>query len=145
MTNAYTQTFDRLTICALDREQHERTCGYWYTVQSRMTAHTAFATKAQAMRWLERLGLTIAQELPDAGTHGFQPIIGAYRRSSHMDVAEFEALRGELVPCLDNAQYTKGVITEDADGIRTLHHLNCNVPREVYDYRLTREAEELAA
>ncbi|EHK77704.1 hypothetical protein SM0020_12290 [Sinorhizobium meliloti CCNWSX0020] len=141
----YTQTFDRLTICALDPEQHERTCGYWYVVQNMHGPHTAFRTKAQAMRWLERLGLTIERELPEAGQHDFQWIKGGYRRSSHMDVAAFAALQGVEVPCLDNAQYTKGVITTDADGIRTLHHLNCNAPREVYDYRLTREEEELAA
>lgn len=138
----YTRTYEGLTICSLTQEQHERTCGYWYTVQSRATAHTAFRTKAQALRWLAQLGLTIANELPEAGTHSFQPIAGSYRRSSHMDVAAFAELQGETVPCLDNAQYTKGIITLDADDLRTLHHLNCNVEREIYDYRLTREAEE---
>lgn len=141
----YAQTFDRLSICALTQEQHERTCGYWYTVQNAMMAHTAFATKAEAMRWLERRGLTIEHELPEAGEHGFQKIIGSYRRTSHMDVAAFSALQGEIIPVLDNAQYTKGIITIDADGIRIVHHLNCNAAREVYDYQQTRQAEQLAA
>lgn len=141
----YAQTFDRLTICALTQEQHERTCGYWYTVQNAMTAHTAFATKAEAMRWLERRGLTIEHELPETGQHGFQKIFGSYRRISHMDVSTFETLQGEMIPCLDNAQYTKGVITTDADGVRTVHHLNCNVTREIYDYQQTRQAEQRAA
>lgn len=141
----YSQTFNKLTICALDREQHEKTCGYWYVVQNMHGPHTAFKTKAQALRWLDRLGLTIERELPEAGAHDFQWVKGSYRRDSHVDVAVFDALVGETVPCLDNAQYTKGVVTTDADGIRTLHHLNCNLPREVYDYRLTREQDECAA
>lgn len=139
---AYTQTFDKLTISSLTKEMHERTCGYWYVVQNRFGPHTAFRTRAHALRWLERLGLTVKHDLPEEGNFLFQPIKGAYRRSSHMDAAAFEALRGETLPCLDNAQYTKGVITSDDDGLRTLHHLNCNLTREIYDYRLMREQED---
>jgi hypothetical protein len=141
---AYVQTFDKLTICSLTKEGHERTCGYWYVAQNMNGPHTAFRTKAQALRWLDRLGLRIEQDLPEAGVHSFQPVIGTYRRSSHTDVTAFDVLQGDEVPCLDNAQYTKGVITTDEDGLRTLHHLNCNVPRDVYDYRLMRETEERA-
>lgn len=138
----YTQTFDKLSIGSLTREGHDRTCGYWYVVQNSNGPHTAFATKGEAMRWLDRLGLTIGHDLPEQGTHDWQPIIGGYRRASHVDVDAFNALDGLTVPCLDNARYTKGIITTDSDGMRTLHHLNCNVAREEYDYRLTREQEQ---
>ena len=34
MENAYVREFDNLHVTALNREMHERTVGYWYTVTS---------------------------------------------------------------------------------------------------------------
>lgn len=133
--SAYVQTYTDFHLCALDPEQHERTCNYWYTARTYGgTPHTAFTTRAQALRWLERLGLSIDGELPEAGTHAVFQVSGTYRRASHLDPVEFDRIEGRPVLCLDNARYTLGKITHDADGIRTLHHLNCNVTRPEFDY-----------
>jgi hypothetical protein len=42
---------------------------------------------------------------------------------------EFDALSNVIgeVRQLDNAEYTLGKVTQDADGVRTVHYLNCNV------------------
>lgn len=39
-------------LSCLDQEQHERTCGYWFTVTRNAMAHTAFALKEQLEAWL---------------------------------------------------------------------------------------------
>lgn len=136
----YVQTFDRLHLSSLNPEQHERTCGYWYVTTNQHGPHTAFRTKAAALRWLERFGLSIDDELPDPGVSSFHRVNGAYRRTSHMNAKAFAGLTGETVRCLDNAQYTEGVVTIDQDGFRTLHHLNCNLDRPILDYAASNAA-----
>lgn len=139
---AYVQTFDKLHLSSLDQQRHEQTCGYWYVATSNHGPHTAFRTKAATLRWLERFGLSIDDELPDPGVSSFRRVNGAYRRIGHMDVDAFNALAGETALCLDNAHYTKGVVTIDEDGLRTLHHLNCNLPRDLFDHSTSRAAED---
>lgn len=139
---AYTQPYKNLSWCSLTQEQHAKTCGYWYTVMSSGTSHTAFATRESFLSWAGRLGLTVdAAVIPLAGTHGYGAIGGEYRRASHIGTHadgdplsayvggydEFFALRGERIRCMDNADVTLGIITVDDDGVRTLHHLNCNM------------------
>lgn len=138
----YVQTFDHLSLSSLNQEQHQRTCGYWYVATNNNGPHTAFRTKAAALRWLERFGLTIEDELPDPGASSFRRVQGGYRRVGHMDVGAFNALSGEKVLCLDNANYTEGVVTTDEDGLRTLHHLNCNVDRPTFDHAVSRAKED---
>lgn len=108
----YTQTLDRLHVCSLDQTAHARTCGYWFTVSSRATACTAFATKAALQRWADERGLTLPDTLGEAGTFSHGMIDGQYRDALDNDEGEFYAL----------------------DGVRTVHKLNVNVRnRLVFD------------
>lgn len=130
--------YDKLTITSLDEEGHKRTCGYWYVVQSHHLPHTAFATRESLVSWLSDLGLQAAKEIPERGTFGAIQVIGAYNRVALMST---DLPTGGVITerrTLDNAQYTRGVITE-ANGERTLWVSNCNVPnRPVFDYRESR-------
>jgi hypothetical protein len=135
-----TRTFDNLRVCSLNPEQHERTCGYWYTVTSGAMAHTAFATRAGLDRWLEERGLELASDLPAQGEFGVSAIVGKYHERSHLDVDEFNAVRPVLATAvLSNGEYTLALI-ENIVGTRTVHYLNPNVKdRLVFDYKQTRE------
>jgi hypothetical protein len=143
----HTRTYNRLFAASLTAEQHERTCGYWFTVTSGYaTAHTAFATRAGLDRWLAERGLTLASDLPEAGTSGFTPVEGEYRTASHgeflsddpadaMGPGDFYSLRPVLVTAeLSNGDYTLALITEE-DGVRVVNTLNPNVrSRLVFDH-----------
>lgn len=127
-------TFKNLQVCSLSPEQHQRTCGYWYTVTDGSMAHTAFATERGLLRWLEERGLDLTEPLPERGTFSWQKIKGSYKQVSTMDCNAFEQLEGKHIKVLDNAQYTLGIVTEE-DGMKVVNHLNCNVKtRPVYDY-----------
>lgn len=131
-----------LRATALTPEQHERTCGYWYTVTSGATAHVAFFTRAGLDRWLWERNLQLQNQLPDQGQWGSTPIVGSYRERSYLDDAdEFEMVRPVLATAkLSNGDYTLALIDEDADGVRTVHYLNPNVKsRLVFEHRRTRE------
>jgi len=136
-------TYKNLRVCRLTDEQKSRTCGYRYTVTSENTALTAFRTREHLDAWLALLGLTLEQPIPgqDDGpdAHGSSRIIGTYRRRgclSDADQAAFWAARGVEIRCMDNADCTLGKVTADADGVRTVWHLNPNVrDRPVFNYR----------
>lgn len=121
-----TELYDRLHLITLDRDQHLSTCGYWYLVQSRCRAHTAFARRESLVHWLEERGLKLTKPLPDHGTHSVQEIEGAYRVSAHLSYDEFFSLLGDRTRTMSNGDYTLAIITSDADGLRTVHHLNPN-------------------
>jgi hypothetical protein len=130
----YEQTFDRLDLCVLTQEQHERTCNYWFTVTSHCMAHTAFTTVEGLKRWAEERGLKFTAEITPAGTWSHQKIEGTYKRALHMDVVCFHEIKPLFETyVMDNGDWTLGKVTED-DGIRTVHLLNPNCPRPVYDY-----------
>lgn len=134
--------FASLRATSLDPEQHERTCGYWYTVTNGALAHTAFATRTGLHRWLRERNLKLETELPAHRTWGTTAIVGSYDERSYLyDADEFYALRPVLATAvLSNGDYTLGLITEDAKGVRTVHSLNPNVKtRFVFDHRRTRE------
>lgn len=130
-----------LHVAALDPVVHERTCGYWYAVTSRAMAHTAFTTRAGLDRWLRERNLKLRDYLPERGEFGHSAIDGAYYEHPHLDVDEFEAILPVLLtPVMSNGDYTLGLVSEDMDGIRTVHYLNPNVKtRLVFDYKRTRE------
>ena len=65
-----------LRATALTLGQHGRTCGYWYTVTSGATAHTAFAARAGLDRWLRERNLTLAGQLQAQGEWASAAIIG---------------------------------------------------------------------
>lgn len=130
-------TYSRLYVASLDREAHERTCGYWYTVTCGAMAHTAFSTRAGLDRWLSERGLKLENDLLDRHTR----IIGSYRERPSADVDAFYAITALIeTAVLSNAQYTLGKITEDESGVRTVHYLTAYVKaRQVFDYQRTRE------
>jgi hypothetical protein len=130
-----TVTHDALHVARLDQKAHERTCGYWYTVSSHSTAHTAFVTRAGLDRWLAERGLRLAGPLDEVPSHC--PITGSYRTTSHLyDAASFPELEGERTRTLSNGDWVEAIITHDADGLRTVHTLNPNVrDRTTFDYR----------
>lgn len=134
------QTYSGLSLISLNQTAHARTCGYWYLIQSYgCTAHTAFATRAALIRWLDERGLTMTAELPAHGEHSVQQLAGSYRSQMHGGCDEFAALDGERTKILSNGEYTLGIITRDADGTRTEHYLNPNCrDRPVFDYWQTR-------
>lgn len=142
MAKAYSRTNDKLTWRSLDPEQHERTCGYWYLVKQDNYAHTAFRTREAFLAWAALYNLTVdADAVPLAGTYAYGRISGQYRRTAHIGVArnthvagdyvggydEFFALEGDRIRLTDNGEITLGIVTTDADGIRNVHHLNCNM------------------
>lgn len=135
LRSAYVSTYDRLSVRLLTPEQHEKSCNYWYVVESRMTAHTAFNKRANLLAWLSLRGLEIEGLLPPQGEFAWLNVNGIYRRALHTDPAVFDQISGIETRIMDNAKYTLGRITEDLDGIRTVHLLNINVNSRVeFDY-----------
>ncbi len=129
------RTHKSLDVCHLDVDSHRRTCGYWFTVTSGCTAHTAFATRRGLNLWLAERGLTLASPIDMQPSHAF--IIGEYRTRSYLhDAADFYGLKGLETRTLSNGDYVRAIITTDDDGIRTVHTLNPNIrDRQVFDYR----------
>ena len=125
--NPYITEYGNLRATSLNREQHERTCGYWYTVTSGATAHTAFRTWSELHRWLTERGLTLDGPLSYyTGEWATATITGSYRKASHRDVTVFDALQPvRTTRVMDNGCMTPAKITE-ADGIRTIHYMNVN-------------------
>jgi hypothetical protein len=130
----YTQTYTDLHLSCIDEERHHRTCDYWYLLSSGALSHTAFADAEEMLMWLNQRGLWLTDALPaERGTVKHIGIGGSYRESSYLDVAVFQAIQPTRdqfflkIAVLDNARWTLGKVTQDEDGIRTVHHLNCNV------------------
>lgn len=130
MENAYVQEFDNLHVTALNQEMHEHTAGYWYTVRCGALAHSAFRTLDELHQWLSERGLILASALPDTrGEWANVEVIGTYRSNSDRDRDRFEALVPLLATTVwDNGELVAAKITE-ADGVRTVHHMNVNYRR----------------
>jgi hypothetical protein len=139
--------YENLSVCALNAEQHLRTCGYWYVVTDRASPHTAFATQRGLLRWMEERGLSV-DAVPKAvapldsgkGLSNHCRIHGKYATRTHMSMDAFYALPNVVVrtKALCNGDYVEALITQE-DGYRTVHTLNPNVrDRKVFDYRDTR-------
>lgn len=126
---------------ALTPEQHEQTCGYWYTVTNGALAHTAFATRDGLDRWLRERNLKLFAGF-GTGEWSTVRIHGTYRQQYHMSTDEFDAIRPVVATAaMSNGDYTLALIDEDALGIRTVHTLNPNVKsRLVFDYQSTRKS-----
>lgn len=127
----YTTTYRELRLCCMDEWAHNGSCGYWYSVTAQCMPHIAFRTKEQLLHWLDICGLTLPEPLPEErGTWRTMPVIGEYRKASYLGAPQVRAFE-KIVPMLeigllDNAQYTLGKVTQDDDGLRTIHYLNCN-------------------
>lgn len=136
-----TKTWDNLTAISLNPEGHAKTCNYWYLVQQSYGPHTAFTTRRGLDNWLAERGLSLESELPRHAEHGHARIVGAYKTQSHMSYDEFYGLPaiGEVRE-LSNGDYTLGLVTQDGDGILTVHYLNPNCHyRRVFPYQESRE------
>ncbi|MFE5290182.1 hypothetical protein ACFRAQ_34885 [Nocardia sp. NPDC056611] len=136
MESVYMQEYGSLSVCSLTPEQHERTCGYWYTVTCGAMAHTAFRSVEELREWLDSHGLKLVNPLPEErGVHSWGPIEGRYRSAMYMDIAQFMAVDPLLmIPQMSNGRYTLGKITEDEDGVRTVHYLNPNRTTGVFPW-----------
>lgn len=133
-------TYTDLWLTRLDDKGKERQhTNYTYLVTCKATAHTAFYTLDGVTEWAQERGLTLPI-LPDGDTWNSAAIVGTYRTTAHMNEVEFYALDGALIRVLSNGQYTLGIVTIGADGIRTVHSLNPNVrTRPVFQYRTDAE------
>jgi hypothetical protein len=133
------ETIEKLHLVTLDPEGHEKTCDYWYLVQTSCFAHTAFNRRESLIQWLQERGLSLTKELPQHGTFSVQDITGSYRRQMHTSYDEFYALQGARTRTLSNGDWTLAIITTDGDGLKTVHTLNPNChDRQVFDYRESR-------
>ncbi len=132
-------TSSTLYLGAIDEASIEKHQGYRYCVTEHAMAHIAFREERWLLAWLDAMGLRLTQALPAPGTYGTQRIDGTYRTCAHMDERDFYSLlrSQEFVTArrtMSNGQYTLGLITQDAEGVRTVHTLNPNVhTRPVYD------------
>ncbi len=132
-------TRDNLHLITCDQERHDRTCGYWYLIQSRAMSCTAFARRESFLQYLNERGLSLSESMPAHTEWSSQHISGQYREQMHMSYDEFFALVGSRTRTLSNGQYTLAIITSDDDGIRTVHTLNPNChDRPVFDYTESR-------
>lgn len=132
---------DHLRLCCLDRDQHDRTCGYWYTVTTfGGTPHTAFRTREALTAWLANRGLTLSQDLPEErGTWQSQPITGEYFECYVSTAGDMP--RGRKILKLSNAEYTVAALSEH-EGRVAVSVINVNSPRPVFDYNAAREHED---
>ena len=132
------EKYDNLYAAVITKEQHEKTCNYWYLVDNSATAHTAFTTKHGFMRWLNERNLKLTKPLTEPGVFSSQKITGSYQTESHMDKQYFDnGLQPVLLTkTLSNGDYVVAKITEDSEKIRTVHTLNPNVKeRYVFNYQ----------
>ena len=126
-----------LSVSTIDEEFHRRTCGYWYLVMSAAYSHTAFATEAGLMQWMNERNLKLTQPLPKKGEVSNQRIEGGYFRNTMMDEEGFAALEAVTpdeckIKIMDNGDWTLGLLTENEDGVVTVHLLNPNCNRIKY-------------
>ena len=148
----HTTTYDRLYATSLTPEFHEKTCGYWFTVTAGAMSHTAFATRAGLDHWLNDRGLSLENDLPDSGQFGTTRIIGKYLTTSHGEFSpteddpyrmveddDWNSLRPIMATAaMSNGRYTLALITEDDDGVRTVHTLNPNIKTRIeFDHQHT--------
>ena len=136
-----TTTYTNLRIGTLNEEAHEKTCNYWYTIQTwgAMT-HTAFNKRQSLLNWLEHRGLSLDGELPPHETRGSVGIIGSYKVCSHLNYEEFLAIPpSHSIRTMSNGDWTEGKVTIDQDGIHTVQHMNPNYQRTVFDHKESRE------
>ena len=132
-----TTTYTNLRVGTLNEEANRKCCNYWYTIQTwGAMSHTAFNKRQSLLNWLEHRGLSLDGDLPPHMTLGSVGIIGSYKVCSHLNYEEFCAISPDRsIRTMDNGDWTEGKITIDKDGIHTVHHMNCNYQRTVFDHK----------
>jgi hypothetical protein len=133
--------YKALWLTVYDKEMHDKSCSYWYAVTEASLGHTAFRTKQGLMRFLQERNLKLSEPLTGRGVYSSQKLIGGYCEEMHLDEKEFYSLSHVLMTkALSNGDYTLALITEDQDGLRTVHTLNPNVKtRPVFDYFISND------
>ena len=132
---------DRLTLTCLTAEQRDKTCSYWYTLQSRMTAYTAFRSRAALQFFLDLHQLKLKQPLPDElGTHAFIDVEGQTREMMHGEMDTLPEM-GRRVLKMSNGSYTVGIVEEDDEGT-IIHFVGPNGSRITFDHAQAREHED---
>lgn len=133
------RTYDSMHLACLDEGMHRLTCSYWYTITEHVSPHTAFRTRLALLKFLELRGLAVDGELPEEmGTPACFRVRGSYRTAMHTSLSRFYShAPGAMFQtiAMSNGSYTLGLITEEADGLRTVHTLNPNVVRPIFDWR----------
>jgi hypothetical protein len=136
------QKFDSLSVVVLDQSGHLKTCNYWYLVQCHHGPCTAFTKRESLLNWMVERGLQLTEPLGEHGKHSWQKLNGHYFDQSHYgSVAEFDAMpSGTYLAArkMDNGEYTEAKIVRDDAGVATVHYLNCNEERHVFDYNESR-------
>ena len=122
----YVRDFDGFAIYALDDDQHEQTCGYWYTVTHRSQAHTAFKTRAGLLRWLADRNLVPDGDVPAEKSRQMVYVPGGYSECCHMSARTLPPdWAGPESRQMDNARYTLSRLVTDGGRV-TVHYANCN-------------------
>lgn len=131
----YPGRIENLRVYALSPEQAARTCGpYPFVCQHQGMAFTAFLSVADRDEWLRMRGLTL-----DGTT-----VAGAYAERMHWSYDEFYALTGDRIRVMSNGDFTLGIVTTDAEGMRTVHTLNPNCrERPVFPHSESRAMQKL--
>lgn len=138
----YIKTHEKLLLNCLNQEQHERTCGYWYTITADgSTPYTAFRTREALEFFLNLHGLKLKEPIPDEiGTWAWTPIEGKTREIMHGNVSEMPG-KGTRVLHMSNGDYTVGIAEEDKEGV-IIHFLGPNSTRAVFDPQMGRAHQD---
>lgn len=130
-----------LRVTQVTPEKARNTCGpYWYLVTTGATSHTAFRTTEGFLGWLNERGLKLEDTLAEIGEFKTQRIIGEYNSVMHFSYDEFYNLSNQenflgSTKTLSNGKCTLAFITEDQNGIRSIHTMNPNCEyRHVYEH-----------
>lgn len=131
------RTYDRLWLSSLVPEQYARTCGYWYTLESRCSPFTAFRTYAALARFFESRKLPLP-ELPAQGEYATFKIDGVVIEIMHRDRATFDAAPGKPTWKMNNGGYRPAKIEPNG----RLHFMNVNVDQPELHYGAGRQMED---
>jgi hypothetical protein len=62
-------------LCVLGPDQHQRTCGYWYTITRHAISQTAFRTEDELRAWLTQNALGLSHPLTPPGEPSSQSLV----------------------------------------------------------------------
>lgn len=113
-------------------------CGYYYTITTYCTAHTAFKTTEAMKLWLNQTGLKIGKRMWGRAVR----LTGTYFTDMVMlNNARFFAEYGQLeaIRWLSNGDYIIGFLERRENG-NIIHYQNPNTNRLVLDYRKAENA-----
>lgn len=134
----HSKTYSKLVLITFDQSLHDKSSNYWFAVRFECRSHIAFANRNALLTWLTDLNLSLERDLPADGEFSVQGLKGSYKTCLWNCAEGFNALRAQAreTRVMSNAEYTVGLITEDAAGIKCVHTLNSGVPGfKLFDYK----------